>query len=195
MQRLIPVLLVLALPLAGCLDRISDQPVDRQGPTITGEPSGETLDDDGYWMVWVDGRQVLDPPPRYVCSIVFDHEVDTREETVRYSNDTYAFDPEEVTYLVAFDLWEEGSSCPKAYSLHPSPDPVNEPMGGYGNLTLGPAANGSIMLEPGAWLHPGQQASYSYETTTQSGGETRDVSGWFNVTHMGAWPRDGLEPS
>lgn len=195
MQRLIPLLLVLALSLAGCLDGAGDPSVDRQGPTVTGEPSDETRGEDEYWMVWVDGRQVLDPPPRYVCSVVFDHEVEPDEETVRYSNDTYSFDPDEVTYLVAFDLWETGSSCPQAYSLHPDVAPVTEPMGGYGNLTLEPAANGSIMLETGTWLQPGQQASYSYETTKPSGGETHDVSGWFNVTHLGAWPQDGLQPT
>lgn len=195
MQRLMPLLLLLSLPLAGCLDGTGDPPVDRQGPTITGEPSGEALDGDEYWMVWVEGAQVLDPPAGYVCSVAYDHTVDADQQRVMYSNHTYGFDPGQVTYLVAFDVWEESSSCPLAYSLHAGHAELTEGVGGYGNLTLVPATNGSIMLEPGAWLDPGQQASYSYETTKRSGGETRDVTGWFNVTHMGAWPQDGLEPT
>lgn len=194
MHRLMPLLLVLALPLAGCLDGAGDQPVDRQGPTITGEPSGETLGDDEYWMVWVEGHEVLDPPARFVCSVAYDHSVDAEQERVTYSNHTYGFDPAVVTYLVAFDVWEDTSSCPLAYSLHTGQAELTEAVGGYGNLTLVPATNGSVMLEPGTWLHPGQQARYSYEATKQSGGESYDATGWFNVTHMGAWPQDGLEP-
>lgn len=192
MHRLVPLLLALALVSVGCLDGAGDRSGDHASPTITGQPSDEARGPDEYWMVWVDGDQRRDPPPGYVCSIVFDHTVDADNQTVAYSNDTYAFYPDEVAYLVAFDLWEQVSSCPKAYSLHTGHQALTERMGAYGNLTLDPAPNGSILLEPGTWLHPGQQASYTYQATERSGGQSRDVTGWFNVTHLGAWPQDGL---
>ncbi len=195
MRRLIACLLIGMLLAAGCLDGTRTSQAEVTGPEVSGQPSGESLGEGEYWIVWVEGEQHLDPPAQYICSVAYDHDIDVANRTLEYSNHTYDIDPANVTYVVAFDVWEPSSSCPTAYRLHPGLQPLSQAMGAFGNLTLEPAANGSIMLEPGTWLHPGQQASYTYEATKRMDGDAHEATGWFNVTHLGAWPQAGLGPA
>lgn len=146
-------------------------------------------------MVWVHGNETLDPDPGFACDVAFDHQVSVAEERILFEDSAYSFDPSEVTYLVAFDLWEEPTDCPLVYDLHWEGSSTARAMGAWGNLSLAPDEDGTIRLDGQTRLQPGQTAIYTYETTEERGGERVHVQGTFRVEHLGAWPQDGLTPS
>lgn len=184
-RRLLISVITLAVLAAGCADTI-----DRQAPTIEGEPTGQTRGAGEYWMVWIHGNETLDPTPTYVCSVAFDHRIQVANRTLTYENFTYDFDPSEVRAMVAVDHWEEGSSCPRTYTLAPGHGPTELNMSRYGTLTLEISQDGTVDLGEDVEIQPGQSARYTYTATD----EGADVTGSFVVEALGAWPQDRLGP-
>lgn len=186
-RRRLAIVLSVVLLAAGCAGPSGEDP--SQGT------DGET--DDTYFLVHVEGNETHDPPPGHVCDVAFDHRLDEDDERLNYSNHTYdnMTDP---GLVMAFDVWDESTHCPIAYSLHAGFSEVETEIGRYGNLTLAPREDGSVVVNADSMereLGPGDRFEETYEAQYEdSEGRQVNVSGQFVVEHLGSWPTDRLEP-
>ncbi|MDX1611003.1 MAG: hypothetical protein R3185_01455 [Candidatus Thermoplasmatota archaeon] len=183
--------LVACLLLTGCAS--TPQPPtngEEPGETRTVTPPGEGQ----YWMIWVRGNETQDPPPQYMCSIAYDHDVDRGEKTLYYEERAYEIDTGALAWVVAFDVWERDSSCPAAYTLHTNATPVRQAIGHGPELDLFLHENGTLEVDGETWLPPGEPATFTYETEASADRGRIQVNGTYVVEHLGAWSTDDVQP-
>lgn len=181
-RPLLAVALCLSLLALGCAD-------------TPGDPGESDDGEDTYWIVQVRGNETHDPEPGHVCDVAYDHRLTPEEQRLAYSDHSYNLtDP---GYVIAFDVWDESTYCPIAYRLHAGTDAVTAEIGRYGNLTLTPREDGSLVVEADSAereLRTGDRFTETYEDRYEDDqGRQVNVSGSFVVEHLGAWPADRLE--
>lgn len=177
--------------IAGCLDGPT-----RSGSDVSGQPDEADRGPEAFWFVWLQGNETHDPPPRHMCSIVFDHEVRPGTRELVYSDRTYNLtDP---PFVIAFDHFQQGSDCPLAYRLHLGFNETTVELGRYGEMTFTPRKDGSLVLQAGSMeqeLVPGRSATFTYsDRYASSRGGYVDANGTLTVDHRGVWPASGLTP-
>ncbi len=184
MSRALLALMLLPTAIAGCLDQGSEGPVGD-------EPDGT------YQLAWIEGTERLEPPPEGygVCDVLYDHGVDVSNRTLTYRADGYAFEPANVSSMVAWDIWDHPSSCPLVYRLQANVDQDTQQVGAYGTLQVAFEDNGTLMVKEDVWLEPGQNTTIAYNERVEEEGRERWRNGTIHVWHFDGWPTDRLQPS
>lgn len=185
---------VLLAPMAGCMSgsQISVE-------IVSTDRSEEQRDASETWVAWLHGNEtrgaVSGEPSHGVCDVAFSHRLDLTNRTLTYDGGRYeSFEPNGTWGLLATDHWDEATSCPIAYGLHPEPDDgVSIDLGPAGNLTVALSEDGRLTVHDRT-VEQSQAARVTYGYTDEAEGATYRHEGLLTVEVLGAWASEDLRP-
>lgn len=186
------VLLTWAAALAGCID-----PLEGAGTEVRLEPLDAAAHEPRageYAFVWVRGNSTWQHLGGQrgavaVCDIAWDHDVLPDRRTVRYADRAGIHDG--VRHLVAFDVFDQRSSCPVAYDLDPRSGFTRD-LDVLGDVSFQVTEDGRVAVA-GTDVPVGQKAVLTSSETRDRDGATWRVTTTVEVGNRGGWPQERLE--
>lgn len=158
-------------------------------------PDGQGAAEGPYRLARIHGEERLEPQPESydACDIRFDHSVDVENRTLVYRAEGYAFDPANVSRMVAATIWDRPSQCPEVYQLFPNVNRATLDVGVYGPLNVSFEQNGTLHVADERWLGPGEDTTITYSERVEEDGRERWRNGTIHVAYFEGWPRSGIQ--